>query len=262
MEHCILYLDASGDQGWPRPIGTSKNEWHVLAGIVINSNQDLQAKTDVMTLLEQYSPYSIRSKFESKYHELHYNAIRYRQDIFQHLTPEQSDKLIDDVFQLITKLKPTLMSISVKKDQLYKKYTTPENPKLLAVRSLINKYSMYLSRKQLIGSIVYDAEEYRKDVELRNMMYRFRGSGAELRGTNHSPHYIDTLPNVLNSINLCPSEMSPGIQLTDFCAKAIWLYRERGIDSRFNQIKTLYEINTSNARLYDDTVFPNPAEWF
>lgn len=261
MDSCTLYLDASGDQGWHTPYGNSKTQWYVLSGITLTPDTDLKAKEQISKLMDQYSPIKKRSQFESKYHELHYNAIYCGQNIFSHLDFGKRVELIDKVFKLICELNPIIMSISINKDQLYNLYTTPDNPKLLSIRSVVSKFSMYLKRKNLAGSIVYDSEEYHKDVQLRALMHRFRSSGAERRGMEHQPFFTDKLENVLNTINLCPSEMSSGIQLADFCAKALWLHREKSISARFNQIEQLYENDSASGRKFPDTIFPNTSKW-
>ena len=85
MEQYALYLDAAGDPGWPAPFGKSRTQWYVLAGLALNSKNDLDAKLAAEDLLEQYIPDSERNKWPDRNYEIHYHDIIFGQNVFSHL---------------------------------------------------------------------------------------------------------------------------------------------------------------------------------
>ncbi|HXT83845.1 MAG TPA: DUF3800 domain-containing protein [Verrucomicrobiae bacterium] len=263
MDYCTLYLDASGDFGWPPPFGKSKNNWYVLAGIILTPEADLKAKNETLRILKKYISEDVRVSYTDSEYELHYTDIIFGNNIFSKLEEESLRKSIaDEVFKLILELKPILVGIAINKLQMKRVYQNDaDSPKFLAIRSVINKFSMYLKRRQKIGSIVYDAEEYRKDVELRNEMHGFRRHGIMRRGGGYQPMYEDKLENILNTINLSPSEMSPGLQLADFCARSIWQHHEHNKSDRYTEISSLWEYDERASRTYTETIFPSRSKW-
>ena len=261
MDYCNLYLDASGDTGDTPPFGKSKHDWHVLAGLVFDPICDLEAKNEVEKILEKYIPKGVKNSFPDSNYELHYTDILYGNNIYASLSESERNDMTGEIFDLIIKLNPILLAIAIQKTQMKKVYSTDaENYKFLAIRSLINKFSMYLKRLKKIGSIIYDAEEYRKDTELRTRMQNFRRNGIMIKGWRYQPR-DDKLENVLNTLNLCPSEMSAGLQLTDFCARAIWQHLQRNESQQFKQIDVLFEVDADNGKKYDLTIFPSVYKW-
>jgi hypothetical protein len=113
---------------------------------------------------------------------------------------------------------------------------------------------MYLERHGLVGSIILDQEEYRKDKELQIMTHEFRRHGVILRGDYYDPRYDDKLERVLNSISFTPSEMSPGIQLSDVISRATWAHFEMQKSNRYNQFSALW--NRIPGRIFEPSVIP------
>lgn len=240
MDSCTLYLDASGDTGWTNPFGKSKTEWYVLGGIVLTPEADLEAHKETCRILEKYIPEEVRVKFPDRLYELHYLDIIRGQSLFSHLQREQLKALSDEVFNLIIRLKPVLFATAINKTQLKRVYGNNAHiPNRLAMRATIGRFSMYLNRESRIGTVTYDAEEYRKDKSLQEMIMSFRRYGIVLTGENYRPFRDDNLRNLLNTINMAPSETSPSIQLADFCSRAVWQHFEHGKSNRFNQISFL-----------------------
>jgi Protein of unknown function (DUF3800) len=114
---------------------------------------------------------------------------------------------------------------------------------------------MYLENHDLVGGIVVDEEEYRKDKELREMVHDFKNRGIILRSWNYNPRYENNLKRVLNSINFSPSNQSPGIQIADTISRATWSHFERAKSDRFNQLGGLW--NDPSTRTYDPSVIPS-----
>ena len=256
VESCSLYLDASGDSGWTQPFGKSKTEWYVLGGLVLSPDADFKAQEEVKNILEKYVPENIRSKFPEKQFELHYLDIIRGQRLFEHLKRTELKNLADEVFELITSLKPVLFGSAINKTQLKRVYRgNALLPNLLAMRATIGRFTMYLKREGLVGIVTYDAEEYRKDKSLQEMVLSFRRHGIILYGRNYQPNVKPDLGNLLNTINLSPSEASPGIQLSDFIARSYWQHFEHKKSNRFNQISHLGDKD------YEPVIIPSKYKW-
>ena len=63
MNSLTMYLDAAGDPGLPPPFGKSRVEWYVLAGLVIDAENDFKINEGATKLLEEYIPETERSKW-------------------------------------------------------------------------------------------------------------------------------------------------------------------------------------------------------
>ncbi len=256
MDSCTLYLDASGDTGWTPPFGKSKTTWYVLAGLVLTPDSDLKAHQETNRILEKYVPEDVRTKYRDNQYELHYLHVIRGENIFSHLKTEELKALADEVFNLILELKPVLFATAINKTQLKRVYGIHAHlPNRLAMRATIGRFSIYLKRKNLIGTVTYDAEEYRKDKSLQEMIIGFRRYGIVLTGENYRPRMDDKLGNLLNTINMSASETSPGIQLADFCSRSVWQHFEHGKSNRFNQISALGDAG------FEPSIVPARNRW-
>lgn len=255
MESYTLYLDESGDAGWPAPFGKSRTKWFVLAGVAFKAEDDLNAKLGVEGLLEKYVPKNIREENDDKYYEIHHHDILYGKNIFSHLDRSDRISLIYDVVDLILKNNPILFATVVNKVQHRYKYEDRAfNSKILAMQGTIGRFSMYLDRVNAIGSIVMDSEEYKKDNLIRNMVQKFRKEGVEIRGINYQPRKVNKLEKILNTVNFSPSEMSAGIQLADICSSAIWNHFERNMGEVYALIEKIFDQN-------EPSVTPMRKDW-
>lgn len=262
MDYCTLYMDASGDYGWPDPFGKSQTTWYTVGGIVLTPEQDLEIKKQTSDILEKYITDDVRSSFPSKYYELHYLDLMCGKNIYHKLERIDRKKMADEVFELIKEIKPMIIATSINKLQMKKVYgDDAEPPKLLAVRSVISKFSMHLTRNGKIGTIVYDEEEYHNDVLMRTMVSGFRRFGTEIKGWKYRPTKTDKLTNVLNTINLCPSELSSGIQLADFIARSVWQHYEGQKSRRYQEIDLFWDFDKENNITYRDSVVPDYSKW-
>jgi len=256
MTSCTLYLDADGDPGWCPPFGKSQLRWYVLAGVALAPESDLKARLEVERILSKYIPDSVRRSWPHRYYEICYHDIQRGKNVYSHLDHPQRKAMSDEIFGLILGLKPVLFATAVDKVNLKQRYgSNAHSPRSYALRATIHRYSMYLNKNSLIGTVLFDQEEYRKDKELQAMVHEFRRTGVILRGMHYQPRYEDRLERVLNTITFAPSETSPGLQLADVCSRSTWAHFERGKSNRFNQISSLW--NRSNSRRYEPSVVPH-----
>ncbi len=260
MASRTMYLDAAGDPGWPPPFGKSKVEWYVLAGLVLESENDLKLSEKVEDLLAEYIPEAEREKWPDKHYEIHYHDIIFGKNIFSCLEDKKRKELSDIIFEIITSANPSIFATVINKTQLKRAYGDyAYHPRMLAMQSTIHRFSMYLKREQHIGSVVVDEEEYKKDKEIRHLIHGLKRYGAAIRGFNYQPWYEDKLERILNAVNMSPSEMSTGIQLVDVCSRSIWSHFEKGKSNRFHQLEPFFDRDGNH--VYEPSVVPPRSRW-
>ncbi len=231
-----------------------------MAGIIFTPEQDLQIKQKTCKILEKYISDEMKSSYPDGYYELHYLDLMCGNNIYQKLAKIQRKDMADDVFELLLDLKPVIISTSINKLQMKKNYSTDaDNPKQLAMRSIISKFSMYLTRHNMVGMVIFDEEEYKNDTKLREKIHAFRKNDTNIQGFLYHPSKNDKLENILNTIQLCPSELSPGIQCADFIARSVWQHHEHEKNNRYEQIEPLWE-HTSDS-IYGDSIIPSIEKW-
>jgi hypothetical protein len=136
LESVTLYLDDSGDPGWPPPVGKSKIQNYVLGGLAISPEADFQAKEGVENLLAKYVPPAQKAKYPPALYEIHYHDIIRGHNLFDHLDHPQRKALSDELFNLILGLKPVLFASVVKKAVLKMRYGSDAfHPRSYALRA-------------------------------------------------------------------------------------------------------------------------------
>lgn len=256
MDSCTLYIDASGDPGWVKSDKGNTTEWYTMSGVVFTPNQDMHAKAKIDEILGKYIPSDVREAHPDQKYELHYADLICGNNIYHTLERNQKKAMADEVFNFLLGIQTTLISTSVNKRELKASYGEKAwNPKLVAIRSVVAKFSMYLTRHDMIGYIVFDEEDYKNDKRTRDAIYEFKKYGTRYASKRYAPSKMVDLHNVLNTIQFCPSELSPGIQCADFVARAIWNHHERGKSDRYRQIEPLWE--RDGEKTYGDTALPS-----
>ena len=183
-----MYLDAAGDTGWPPPFGKSRVEWCVLAGLVLGPEADLELSNNTRDLLAEYIPERERVKWPDKNYEIHYHDIIFGKNIFSHLENEKRKELSDKIFDIIISAKPLIFATAINKTQMKRIYhSRAYPPRLLAIRSIIHRFSIYLNRENHIGSVVVDEEEYKKDKKVRQLVHDLKKYGAPYKGNTTNP---------------------------------------------------------------------------
>lgn len=248
-----LYLDTTGDPAWLPPDGKSKVKYYVVAGLALSSNADIEANSEVSRITSSYiSPWkSIGEKTELCYHHL----MRGK-GVYSQLDHPQRLKMADEVFALLLKLQTPLFATVVDKARLKQRYgVDAHDPKLLGIRATIHRFAMFLKRQvNGIGNVMMDAEEYRKDHAIQEMVRTFKTSGIIIRGWTYQPRYEEKLDRILNTIAFADSISSIGIQLADFCCRTTWQHFERQKSNRFTQLSPLW--NQTQCRTYEPSVIP------
>jgi len=246
-----MYTDGSGGHDWAPPDGKSPHGFHTLAGIILEPETDLQAKNRVAEILHNHIPVSTRNIRPDNEYELHFVAIKSARGIYRKIDKKERDEIIYETFDLILNLKPILIASTVDKVTEFKKWgSTAFLPQPYAMRSVVHKFSMYLNRRNKIGSVIYDEDKIQFNKLLQKEILSFRKHGIEI-GDQYQPS-PDRLPKILNNINFCPSHLSAGIQLADFIASAVWRKYERKDEEFYKILEPLWEYNEKAKRSYRD----------
>ena len=235
-EYVNLYLDESGGKALPQPWGHNPDRHYVLAGIVPTTDQDIQIHEEVPRLLRTYCPGA--HAWEPSY-ELHYGSIINGRPPFDSLTRDQRLSLSNDVFDLIMRLRPTLIGTVVDKDLLARRYHDPMAVNEYALNSIIDRFNRHLSETSRVGTAVMDSVGTEADGSLQRLVHVSRAVGAQI-GEVLPGRTPSRLERVLNGVLFAPSYGSPGVQLADFVAYATFSKYERNKSRRFDQIDALW----------------------
>jgi hypothetical protein len=233
-------------------MGRVKNRYYVVAGLAITPKSNLVANREVDRILRKYVP---RHEWSSPKFELCYHHLIRGKGIYASLAHPQRKDMADEVFDLILSLEPTLLATVIDKLALKRRYgTNAFDPKLLAIRATIHRFAMSLKRERAVGTVIMDAEEYRKDRLIQEMVRTFKRNGIIIRGYNYRPQYIEKIDRIIDTINFTDSDVSSGIQLADFCARTTWQHYERNKSRRFQELSVLWD-RVGNT-IYEPSVFP------
>ena len=256
MDYCTFYTDGSGGHDWCAPNGNSPHKFHTLAGIIMDPESDLKAKTKVNEILDRYIPEKTRETYLANKYELHFYEINAGKGIYRKIDRSIKKEIIYKTFELILKLKPIAIASTVNKKLEWSRWREKSfPPQHYVARSVIHKFSMHLNRRKKMGRIVHDDDKIQFKELLQKAMVEFRRNGIEIRGFNYQPR-TDHLRNIINNVRFCPSYSSAGIQLADFVASAIWRKYERGDDEFYKMIEPLWEFDEEAGRTYKDSLIP------
>ena len=246
VDSYTLYLDGSGDPGFPPPWGKSRSKHYILAGVALTPLQDHSVHTQVFGLLEKH--------FGKDYFgttELHYSDVIGGYGLFKGMPELERKEIADSVFTTLLGIKPVLFATVIEKGRLKTKYGRwAENPTSLAVRATADRFDKFIQRNGAIGGLHMDEEEIRKDGNLRGIIHRARTSGIKLSVWKND----SKLSRFLNAIAFSPSQTSPGIQLADFVSHTCWMHFTYGKSDRFTQIAPLWD--RTGGRVWEPSVVP------
>ncbi|MFH0897726.1 MAG: DUF3800 domain-containing protein [Candidatus Bathyarchaeota archaeon] len=245
-----LYIDCTGDGGWNPQHGKSTTRFYVVAGLSISPDCNLRAYQEVEKILTKY----FSNKWNIGDYELCYHDLIQGSGIYSNLTHIERLGLANEIFDVILNLKPTLFATVIDKPLLKSRYgRNAYDPKLLAMRATIHRFAMSLKRESAIGNVTMDAEEYRKDILIQEMVRNFKRDGIQIRGMNYQPMYYENISQIIDTISFTDSKVSTCIQLVDFCSRSTWQHYESSKSKRFSQLSPLWD---HNSKVYEPSVFP------
>ena len=235
----ILYLDASGGVGWPAPYGNDPDRWYVQGGCALTPSMDRVAHVETERILSKYLHYR-----EEGVRELRYSALIHGDGPYRWIRSRERLEMADEVFQLLLRLKPVLFATVLDK-LVYRELagTNAQNPREYAFASTVTRFCAFLERGLCVGYIVMDTEGFHRDREIQDFVRKVR------RCAPLPPDFSGLVPDtsllepLMNAPSFLPSECSPGLQLADFCSKAVFLHCARRKSGRFSQIRSLFEVD-------------------
>ncbi|WP_076143259.1 DUF3800 domain-containing protein [Natrinema saccharevitans] len=252
MDTKLLYLDESGDSGWlPDHGGNSTEPYLIYGGVVLSPAQNHLLKQELHDIINKYF-----SSPMDRPEEIHYADICHHNGPYSQLSNEESSDLRDDLFELILDIEPMLMGMVIDKYELKEEYGAYANPpKRLAFRAIADRFHKQLQSDDAVGMITMDASERSIDARLRELIYQAQDSGIKLDGA--SSKYDSTLPRIMDTVTVTPSEMSPGIQLADIVAYQIrHQYRYDNDSHGFQAIEHLFR-DPDGYSLTEPAIFPD-----
>ncbi len=234
-EHWTLYLDESGDPGWRPPRGNSATEYFAVGGLALTPEMDHLAQSRVAELVKKYLG-------DKPGLELRFSGLYARRGAYRNLSWPQAQRMLDEVIDLLHDLKPRIFGTVVVKERHQAKYGYDAyDPKLLALRGLVQRFDLTLSRLDAYGQVVMDEEQFKRDAKLREMVYFGKRHGLSIRGMLYSPRFASKPTRISGTINFTPSEYSPGVQLADTCCGILWRKFERGQVRYYKRIEDLFD---------------------
>jgi hypothetical protein len=228
--------------------------------LVLSPQQSHDAQSGLTNILEKYIQETERWKFTADHYEFHYHELIFGNRIYRHIPEIERKKMADEVFDLIAYLKPVLFATAINKVQLKNVYGLHAyEPRILGMIATIHRYSIYLEREKMIGSIIVDEEQYKKDKDLRILMHDFKSSGITIRGSSYNPILENKLKNIIDNISFTASHHSAGIQLADAVSRVTFSHFERNKSDRFNQLAEFWDSKDNSFR--EPSVIPKRDRW-
>lgn len=235
-----MYMDESGDGGLPRPHGASNTRHMVYAGVVVNGAQNFELRQGTEELLSQFFGE------DEEPDELHYGDLINDRGVYENIRGEQKKNIADAVFEVVKDVEPTIIATVIDKRRHGNQYADPWQPKPYIFRGSIARFQYYVDNHGSVGLTICDAEESFIHTQLRKIVNDARSDGVRIVEEGSK------LTNIMDSVMFTPSHMSPGIQIADFVAYAIWSKFEYGNDRRYQEIDHLF-------RDPPDTDFSEPS---
>lgn len=249
MDTYFLYLDESGDSGWPQDYGgASPNRHFIYAGLVVDGEQNYQLRMGVEDIIQRYFPLQMERP-----EELHYADLIHNKGTYGDLTNDEAKSMADDVFDLIKDVEPILMGTVVDKRRMRDRYGKDAfPPKRYGFRATVDRFNMHLEANDAVGTVTIDVADRGFDRKLRQLVYDAQDSGIEIAGSRKDSSKV---PHIMDTITMSPSEMSPGIQIADYVAYVTRHEHEYGDSDRYQEIEHLFR-DPDGASLTEPSVVP------
>jgi hypothetical protein len=215
---------------------------------VVDGEQNYEIRNGVENILQQYFPQS-----SSRPEELHYADLIHNKSYYDDLTDDKAYSMANDVFDLIKGVEPTLMGTVVDKRRMRTRYgDNAYPPKRYGFRATVDRFNKHLAANDAVGTVTIDVGDRGFDRKLRQLVYDAQDSGIEIAGSKKDGSNV---PNIMDTITMSPSEMSPGIQLADYVAYVTRHEHEYGNSDRYEEISHLWR-DPDQAALEEPSVVP------
>ncbi|MFB6162408.1 MAG: DUF3800 domain-containing protein [Halococcoides sp.] len=249
MNNKYLYLDESGDPGWPSGYGGKSSRYFIYSGVTLTGEQNYEVKDRLTKILSNHF------RDHDTPEEVHYADAVHANGKYSQLSDPELSELRDDIFNLILDTEPTLMASVVDKVKMKERYgSDANNPKRYGLRATVDRFHKHLDEHDSVGTITIDSAERTLDRQLRELIYNAQEDGISLPGARYKSD--TTLPRIMDTITMTPSEMSPGIQLADVVAYQVYgEYTHSGSSHGFESLEHLFR-DPSGTTFTEPSVFP------
>jgi hypothetical protein len=212
----LLYLDESGD-----PNGWQSQSHCVLGGVAVFEGQIYTLSSELEHIQDKYFPDIL---FPIAFHA---TEIRRGKGQFKDFTPEIRDKILEDVYGVISNTRfPNLIAFATAIHM--SAVQNAEQVRRDLLQDVCQRFNTFLIRQHKAqrttkGLLIIDrnrAEQYRQ------LIFDFKQSGTKYG-------YIDHIVDIPYFARCHETRM---LQLADFCANAVFRYYERNDDKHLKQI--------------------------
>lgn len=208
-----LYLDAAGDPGWVGSRGNSDSPLYIVAGPALTPEANADAKQGVNDILSRYvaTPHSA---------EIKYTDLAFGDGVFSDVPHDERVAIKDEINELLEDIDAVLFGTILKKQLHQERYgDRARKIKPWTIQNTVDRFDATIEREGGIGQVVMDAEELETDRRIQRLFNNLRVHGTKLNPRGNEQRYLD---NLIDTVTFAPSEMSAGIQLADYVARAIW----------------------------------------
>jgi hypothetical protein len=238
----LLYVDESGDPG------PSGSHFLILGAAAIYEGKWLPLERDLRALIDRYFP------VPPKPTEIHLADLRKGKKEFRSLTPARRQQLLNDFCGLALNLLSTelvMFSVIADKPHWFAANPGKTGDDLYAelFEDLSSRFDLFLRRRYAEGApskgiIIADPHKPSLSDALKtnHRMYQRKG------------HRWDILYNLIETVFFLESNESPGLQLADLSAHALWRLVTANDISIATIIQILFDREPLSSRI-------NPGKW-
>uniref|UniRef100_A0A7C4QPN1 DUF3800 domain-containing protein n=1 Tax=Schlesneria paludicola TaxID=360056 RepID=A0A7C4QPN1_9PLAN len=225
----ILYVDESGDPG------LRGSRFLLLAGAAIFEGKWAYIDRDIRDLIDRYFPVGPQPR------EIHWSELRSGKGLFGRLSHDQRSLLADEFCALVSGLLHTeIRFFSVIADKPWWFAAHPgksgDDLYLELFEDLCQRFDFFLRRRFADGApskgmIVADPHKTPLCRTIRTHQEQFRRVGTKW----------SRLYNLIETVFFLDSYQSPGLQLADLCAYAVWRVIDANDTSLAMKIRDAYD---------------------
>lgn len=239
----LRYVDESGDT-------SLKGSRHLLlAGAAFFEGKWRKLRTELDELILRYFP---NAAFRPP--EIHCAELNHGKGVYSHLAPDQRKQLFRDMCKIVSDFREsevTMFSVVYEKAWWFSRNPGKSGDDLYihAFENLVSRFDLFLKRRFYEGRpskglIVADPRNTAFSSALRKAVLGFQVSGTQWA----------KLENVVESVLFLQSHESPGLQVADLAAYAVWRLAERGETFLAEQLKYGFDREPHTSR-------NRPGEW-
>ncbi|OGM19418.1 hypothetical protein A2955_03345 [Candidatus Woesebacteria bacterium RIFCSPLOWO2_01_FULL_37_19] len=242
----VMFLDESGDHSLEKDKIDKSYPMFVLCGCVFDLD-DYIASTEPVV-----------NNFKTKYFKttkviLRSYDIRKQKKEFSFLVDYKTRLVfMDDLTNLVSSLKFTIIAAAINKVKLISRYSKPENPYHLCFRFILERASMFLGRSK--ENILFRAEsrETHNDRKLAEIYEHFRSKGNNFISPEEAQRKLVDLSFNQKTQNIA------GHQIADLVAYPIgrWVLDSKKENKPFEVIKKKFHSKNGQFINYGLKIFP------